>query len=535
MALRFSGSRTESNESEARHELQSSGIELGELHHPVAQNKSGLWQYSIWSYEDAEPMPPSQPQRVVPRHDILPRYTSHDGPLTYTADEKMETALAILPKKRYHRLYRNIRWTWLSVYHRLNLLVILPNILIMIILGVKHDLLRLSPGAMTLAVAINITLGVLIRQELVINLLFEIIGRIPTSWPLRIRRLAAKIYHLGGVHSGAGVAATVWFGLYNVALIRERNRNPKFRYETGIFVITIVIDVLLVSILFLAHPIMRRKFHNAFEAVHRFAGWVAVALFWVQLLVLADGERNSAFPRPPPSLLVIIAKSPVFYLLLVVTGSLIFPWLRLRKVPVQAEHLSGHAIRLHFTYCNLPLCSAPRLSDNPLLEWHAFAGIPEDHGVGFSVIVSKAGDWTKKIIESPPTHIWVRGVPARGVLHIAPIFRSIVLVATGSGIGPVLSLLYARGIKCRILWSTRDPETTYQRSIIDHVMIGDPNAIIVNTTGLGRPDLIQEAYKLYESSGAEAVFIISNPQFTRKAVYALESRGVPAFAPIFDS
>ena len=533
MALRFSGSPTESHDPETQHELQSSGIEFREPHSPVTQNKSGLWEYSIWSYEDAETMPPSQPQKVVPRNHILPRYTSYDGPLTVAADEKMETALTTLPKKRYHRLYRNMRWTWLSVYHRLHLLIILPNILIMIILGVKHDLLRLSPGAMTLAVAINITLGVLIRQELVINLLFEIIGRIPQSWPLRLRRLAAKIYHLGGVHSGAGVAATVWFGLYNVALIRERNNNPTFRYETGIFIITIVIDVLLVSILFLAHPIMRRKFHNAFEVVHRFAGWVAVALFWVQFLVLADAEVDSSLPRP--SLIAIIGKSPIFYLLLVVTISLILPWLRLRKVPVEAEHLSAHATRLHFTYCNLPLCSAPRLSDNPLLEWHAFAGIPEDHGTGFSVIISRAGDWTKRIIESPPTHIWVRGIPARGVLHIAPIFRSMVLVATGSGIGPVLSLLYARGIKCRILWSTRDPETTYQRSIIEHIMIADPNAIILNTTSMGRPDLIQEAYKLYVRSGAEAVFIISNPKFTRKAVYALESRGVPAFAPIFDS
>jgi hypothetical protein len=533
MALQFSASPTESNEYNTRLEQQLPGIDLRKPHTPVAQIKSGLWQYSVWSYEGAEALPPSQPQRLLRRNDILPRYTSYDGPMTFIDDEKMELTLKTLPEKRYHRLYRNIRWTWLSVYHRLNLLVLLPNILVMAILGFRHNLLKLSPATMTTAVAANITISVLIRQELVINLLFEIIGQIPQSWPLRIRRLAAKVYHLGGVHSGAGVAAIVWFGLYNVALFRERQNDPIIRHKTGIFPITIVIDVLLVSILFLAHPILRRKFHNAFEMVHRFAGWITVALFWVQFLDLAYVEWR--FESSTPSLLIVVAKSPVFYLLLVVTVCLILPWLRLRKVPVQAEHLSEHATRLHFTYTNLPLCSAPRLSDNPLFEWHAFAGIPEENGTGFSVIISNAGDWTKKIIKSPPTSIWVRGIPARGVLHIAPIFKSMVVVATGSGIGPVLSLLYARGITCRILWSTKDPETTYQRNIIDHVMLADPNAVILNTTSGGRPDLIQEAYKMYVTSGAEAVFIISNPRVTRKAVYALESRGVPTFAPIFDS
>lgn len=533
MALQFSASPAVYHEFQTQHHPQSSESGLREPHTPVAQTKSGLWQYSIWSYETVGAFTPSQPRKVLPRNDFLPRYTSYDGPITFTSDEKMEVTLAALPKKRYNRYYRNLRWTWFSVYHRLSLLVILPNILAMVILGAKHNLLELPPATMTSAVATNITVSVLIRQELVINLLFEIMGKTPQSWPLRIRRLAAKIYHLGGVHSGAGVAATIWFGLYNVALIRERNNDEFIRHQRRTFAIAIVIDVLLVSILLLAHPTMRAEFHNAFEVVHRFAGWTAVALFWVQFLVLADVERKNT--SPTPSLIAVIVKSPIFYLLLIVTTCLILPWLRLRKVPIEAEHLSPHAIRLHFTYCNLPLCSAPRLSDNPLFEWHAFAGIPEDNGTGFSVIISKAGDWTRKMIELPPTHIWVRGIPARGVLHIAPIFRSMVLVATGSGIGPVLSLLYARGIKCRILWSTRDPQTTYQKNIIDHVIIADPNAVILNTTSMGRPDLIQEAYKMYVTSGAEAVFIISNPRVTRKAVYALESRGVPTFAPIFDS
>jgi phosphoribosylamine-glycine ligase len=34
---------------------------------------------------------------------------------------------------------------------------------------------------------------------------------------------------------------------------------------------------------------------------------------------------------------------------------------------------------------------------------------------------------------------------------------------------------------------------------------------------------------------AEAVCVISNPVLTARIVYELESRGIPAFGPIFDS
>lgn len=122
-----------------------------------------------------------------------------------------------------------------------------------------------------------------------------------------------------------------------------------------------------------------------------------------------------------------------------------------------------------------------------------------------------------------------------GVLHVAPIFKKTVLVATGSGIGPILSLLSKGDINCRILWSTPDPEVTYSAGVIKNVRRADPEALIINTTVAGRPDLVRQTYELYESSGAEAVFIISNPKVTRRVVYDLECRGVPIFAPIFDS
>jgi hypothetical protein len=438
-----------------------------------------------------------------------------------------------LPQKKYGRIFRNLRWTIMSVYRRLNLLVLLPNILVMIILGAQHNLLRLSPDALATAVAANIAVSVLIRQELLINLFFIIFGNAPKSLPLRVRRLSAKIYHLGGVHSGAGIASVVWFGIFNNAVVNVPHEILYGHARNAVWAITFILDLLLLSIVILAYPDIRAKSHNLFEIVHRFSGWSAVGLFWALVLVLTNAQRYAV--DPAPSHIKVLSNAPTFWLLIIITLSIIFPWMRLRRVPVQAEPLSDHAIRLHFAYTNAPLCSAPRMSDNPLKEWHAFAGIPEDDGKGFSVIVSKAGDWTTNIIRNPPTHIWVRGIPTRGVLHVAKIFRKLILVATGSGIGPILSLLHARDLNCRILWSTPDPELTYKKGIINHVRRGDPDAIIINTTVSGRPNLVQQAYDLYKDYDAEAVFIISNPRVTRKFVYALESRGVPTFAPIFDS
>jgi len=411
--------------------------------------------------------------------------------------------------------------------------VVLSNVIIIVVFAALHRLFTLDAQLLGTAAATNITASVLIRQELVINLLFASFGRCPRSFPLRIRRLAAKIYHLGGVHSGAGIAATIWFGILNVQVVQAWLQDPFHNFHIAILAITLILDVLLLSIMIFSHPALRARFHNIWEAIHRFAGWLAVGLFWPHMIITTEAARRQA--RHPEQMAGVLVRNPIFWCLSSITIALILPWLRLKSVPVKAEHLSKHAVRLHFGYTNLPLCSAPRFSDSPLWEWHAFAGIPEQDGVGFSILVSKAGDWTSKIIQSPPKELWTRGIPARGVLHVAPIFHKLVLVATGSGVGPILSLLYARDLNARIIWSTPDPINTYKKSIVDQVLLADPNALIINTSKSGRPDLVHEAYKMYHASMAEAVFIISNPKVTRKVVYGLETRGVPIFAPIFDS
>jgi hypothetical protein len=73
-----------------------------------------------------------------------------------------------LPPKRFDRFIRNARWTVLSVYHRLHLLVLLPNLIAMIAIGAlnRPGLLKTPVTQLATAAAANILLSVLMRQEL---------------------------------------------------------------------------------------------------------------------------------------------------------------------------------------------------------------------------------------------------------------------------------------------------------------------------------------------------------------------------------
>ena len=41
------------------------------------------------------------------------------------------------------------------------------------------------------------------------------------SWPLSIRRVCARVYHIGGLHSGCAVSGVVWLVLFTGQATRE--------------------------------------------------------------------------------------------------------------------------------------------------------------------------------------------------------------------------------------------------------------------------------------------------------------------------
>lgn len=435
-----------------------------------------------------------------------------------------------VPAKRQSKLIRDVRHTYLNVYRRLFSIVFIANMVgLIVFLARNRTADKLSLSDMATAASANICVAILIRQDYIVNFLFKIFWRVPHSAPLRLRRIVAKVYENGGIHSGSAVAGTIWFILLTIAVTIDFVQNVL--RSIPVLTLTYVLVVLLMAIIALAYPRFRFASHNTFEYTHRFAGWTAVGLFWAEIMLLAHNMSEST----GENMGMVLLHLPTFWILIIITFHIILPWLRLRKWHFEPERLSPHALRLRFKQ-RLPPLSGLAIAEFPLGEWHQFATFPNDQGGG-SMIISNAGDWTKRNIMSDNTRYWVRGLPKTGVMSMAFVFSRVVVVTTGSGIGPCLSFLAEprRKTVCRVLWSTPAPLKTYGHEIQNMVLRADPEAVIIDTRASGRPDMVAITYSMFIEMGAEAVFCISNPKLTRKIVYAMESRGIPAYGPVWDS
>lgn len=299
----------------------------------------------------------------------------------------------------------------LIVYRRLFSLVWLANIAVflIIIFVPKIDRIWISQIAL-----INLTIAVVIRQDFVINLIYVTCCSAPKSWPLFIRKRLAKVYHLGGIHSGCASATVCWYAGNFVYSLRE---NIITQDRSAPSIATIVLSAMALVLLSVtavtAYPSLRKHYHNKFEAIHRFFGWTILALVWVQTILTIRDTNHARY-----SFGMRVLKSPSIWLLVVITISIATNWAFLKKVPVGAVRLSDHAVQLHFQYTRPVKGGFVRVSERPLVEWHSFATIPaptnkEYDEKSFSLIVSRAGDWTSRQISNPPTQLWIRGVPSR--------------------------------------------------------------------------------------------------------------------------
>jgi hypothetical protein len=389
-------------------------------------------------------------------------------------------------------------------YNRLAALVLLLN-LVFLYAGWPLDAITLGHAALA-----NLALAVLVRQQYVINLLFRLATWAPPSWPLKVRWTLGKVYHFGGLHVGGALAGTLWF----LALTAKVTANGT---NTPLLAVSWTLITLLSFLVATALPPFRSRFHDHFEKIHRFGGWTALALFWTHT-VLSDGGAVG------------------IWVLGVVTFSVALPWLRLRKVDVRVERPSRHVVLARFDHGVTPFAgSSTAVSRSPLKEWHSFANVPSPGEPGFRLTISRAGDWTGSFIDDMPSRVWVKGITTAGVANIETLFKKVVYVATGSGIGPCLPHLLAAEVPSRLVWATRDPRTTYGDPLVDEILAVQPDALIWDTSLHGKPDMVRLAYAAYRDFGAEAVICISNKKLTWQVVHGLESRGIPAYGAIWDS
>lgn len=460
-----------------------------------------------------------------------------------------------LPPERYPRIVRRLLYGVFAVYQRLFTFVFVVNLAA--ILSLLHDQSWNGSKVFTIdnlatLASSNFLLAILFRQDWLINLLFRTAWLVPWSTPLWARRAISRVYCYGGIHSGAAAAGSVWWITFTCVLAREG--VTRGAYTPTILILTLLISSLLMTILTLSLPRLRTRHHDTWELTHRFLGWLSIVLFWAQMLLLTHYTSTSSIPHQGFGHLLL--RTPTFYNLTSITLLLIYPWLLLRRWTFTATPLSNHALQLSFPN-RVHKYSCLVLSSSPLREWHPFATFPNTSPLGTrnSLVVSAAGDWTKDLIATAhwktkeqkikgthtatgvPMQFWVKSHPRAGVLSLSCLYARVVILTTGSGIGPSLSSLLDRPHHqaARLVWSTRSPRATYGADVLALVEKADPDALVLDTDEMGRPDLLQVAYAMYVETRAEAVFVLSNEKVTRMVVGGLEERGVPAYGPIWDS
>ncbi len=391
----------------------------------------------------------------------------------------------------------------LRPYYRLAVIIVAINIYLL------GDLLK-SEESLSFAIIANFAIAILIRNESVINGLFKIFTSIPLSAPLWMRRIAAKVYHFGGIHIGAFFSGTVLLGIH-ANLYASGWLIPVELFHLSVLILMIVT----------ALPVFRFPYHNLFEVVARFGTWLSWSLFVVQAYLQSSSVDEFA----------------IEFLFLVFLGFVIaLPWLKLKKVKVKSVSPSNHVVFLNFDYGVTPFAgSSTVLSSSPLLEWHSFANISEKDKEGFRLTVSNAGDWTNRLIQNPPEHIWIKGIPAAGVGNIDKLFKKVLWVATGSGIGPCLPHLLSGDTPADLIWMTRTPEQSYGEEFVNEVSSSVSDPVIWDTKKKGKPDLTTLVMDRVKISQVEAVICISNRHTTFKLCHEIESRGVSCYGAIWDS
>ncbi|KAF2279618.1 uncharacterized protein EI97DRAFT_181710 [Westerdykella ornata] len=495
------------------------------------------------------------------------RPQAEDGPLRPASDgsqcsQNTETrrgskALETSTLKHPSKLRR--RCIWFDTYNVLMVIVLVVNAAALLAFAIRN---RDGPsralalrGTLT-AVSVNIFFALLIRQEIVLNLFYDILSRVPPTAPFLLRKHLANFHHFGGMHAACAVSALVWYIVYLCLQTQSLLASITTR-RTPLRIVDIsasyIVLVLLIATILTSLPQVRRTHHDVFERVHRFAGWATVLALWLHTIVVAaDPDSDS----PPSASASATARNPSLYLLALITILLILPWLRIRKVPVTPHTMSGREIRLSFPYNDMPSTSTMRFSLSPLTEWHAFTTIPgdptststtnsnNDASKESSILVAAQGDWTRSLLASPPTHVWLRDPPTRNFLSAVYMFDSVLLVATGAGIGPVVSLLAtlpssppasasaahqnAAGIAnapapraenrhcitfgssarrhtprlVKVLWIASHPHATYYSFIIHAIRRVDPDALILDSRE-GRPEIEDVVGRVVRREGIE--------------------------------
>jgi hypothetical protein len=383
-----------------------------------------------------------------------------------------------------------------------------------------------------LIATISILVAVAVRNELFLNALYSVLvgsfhsPRVPI--PIK-NKVTSGLLYIGGVHAGCGVASLMWLA---AALGDLLARSPDHR-PWPTFSLVGALLVQLSSMCALAMPSVRRKHHNLFEYSHRLLGWSALLTLWAFVLVTIGSRMTD--PVGGPSLFDSASRSPEFWLTIVITGLILAPWLTVQKVRVHCQVPSPTVVEIAFPGGSRA-GNFGRISRHALSDWHSFALVSAGRqATSHTMLISRAGDFTNELVNTPPSTLYVRSVRYPGLPYCVSMYRRSIIIASGAGMAPYVSMLsdLADG-RHRLIWIGRSFRECFGDEFCDKIFRW-PDLLLVDTASSGRPNLVSLAVDNYRSFGADAVFIGSNPQGTSQILSGCHALGIPAFGPSWDS
>jgi hypothetical protein len=207
------------------------------------------------------------------------------------------------------------------------------------------------------------------------------------------------------------------------------------------------------------------------------------------------------------------------------------PWFTVREVKVEIEIPSPKVAILRFER-GMQQGLLARISRGSVMEYHAFGIISEGKKSGCHYLICGVqGDFTKRLVQDPPTHIWTRELKFAGVSNTSTLYRRGVRICTGTGLGTALATCI-QNPDWYLIWIGSDQEKTFGPTISSLIYdkIEPERRLLWDSKARGgRPDVMKLIKESYVHWNAEVVIITSNFQGNKDMMEGCKAAGIPAF------
>ncbi|KAE9408732.1 hypothetical protein BT96DRAFT_985593 [Gymnopus androsaceus JB14] len=450
--------------------------------------------------------------------------------LNDSGSKETEFKLAPRPAPR-PKATRWIRFQlWFNTYRKFFVLVVTLNVIGLVLAAAN---VWVYPRNYTSAFILgNLQTALLVRNELFGRFLYLVVNTLFAKVSSMRPASSSCAKKKGGIHSGCAASGFMWL-VFRV-VINFINHSDT---HSAILAMGLATNIAVAVSILSAFPWIRNTHHNVFERYHRFVGWFGLLCTWVFVIL---GDTYDVNTRSWNLNGDHLAKQQDFWFAIMMSFLILWPWLTVRSVKVEVEIPSPKVAVLRFER-GMQQGLLARISRSSILEYHAFGIISWSafrEGVNAKchyLICGVQGDFTKGLVENPPTHIWTRQLKVAGLSNTSTLYKRGIRVCTGTGLGAALSTCI-QSPDWYLIWIGSDQEKTFGPTIsgLIHNNLEGRVTLWDSKKEGGRPDTAQLIESIYTSWNAEVVFITSNWIGNKEMMEGCKEAGIPAFGTLWD-